>query len=74
MITLTVNVTAPDKAELLAEILSSLDFVIDVSTKPADTQQNDHDDETLFDLFGMWHDYDITIESLRRGAWPDSTQ
>ena len=67
-----------DKARLLLELLSALDFVDIVRAHhlPSPEEQLDKPtsdaqiDDDFFALAGIWAGRDITIESLRQQAWP----
>lgn len=65
---ITIRVQNKEKAQLLFDLLRSLDFVVEVET--SDDLQSEKDNDDFFALAGLWADRDITQESLRRQAWP----
>jgi len=62
------------KARLLSEFLTALDFVSSVrisgekTTKTAVKQPKTAGD--FFTLAGLWSGRDVTLESIRKRAWP----
>jgi hypothetical protein len=73
---ITIQVRSRVKARWLAELLRSLDFVESVETvqNGAETDDaaitSDDREQQFLDLAGVWADRDITLQSLRRQAWP----
>ena len=66
---LIVKVTDKEKAEMLSQILTSLDFVnsVELMFEATITSQ----EEDFFSLAGIWENRDITIESIREEAWQE---
>ncbi len=62
------------KAKMLFELLSALDFVNVVRTD----EQEDEDGQTMpqeestdfFSFAGLWADRNISLQSIRKKAWP----
>ncbi len=65
---LIVKVTNKEKAEMLSEILTALDFVNSVELILEQTTIPE-EDEDFFSLAGVWENRDISIESIRQEAW-----
>lgn len=76
---IVVQVRDKDKAKILLELLSALDFVDSVQaghtaevdttllTSPIPTPAEAQD---FFALAGLWQDRPISLESIRQQAWP----
>ena len=64
-----IQVKDKEKAQLLSELLRSLDFVSLVTT---DFQENDSGktETDLFALAGLWQGRNIDLDTLRQQAWP----
>lgn len=71
MTQIIVRIRDERKAELLLELLASLDFV-DVVESSFDAQDADGetDDADFFALAGIWEERRIDADSIRRQAWP----
>jgi len=70
---LIIQVKNKEKAKMLAEVLSALDFVSSVKIvkeKPATDERT----EDFFSLAGLWENRNITAESIRQEAWPKDTK
>lgn len=70
---ITVLIPDREKANLLIELLHSLDFIADIQLVSRDVNGRKIEsatDEAFFSLAGLWADRDITVESLREKAWP----
>lgn len=71
---IVVQVRDKEKAKVLFELLTALDFVDSVKT--SETEEVEVDStvrEERFDFFslaGLWQDRDISLESIRQKAWP----
>ena len=68
-----IQVQNKDKAKLLVELLSALDFVdsIEVTEAPMEREEsNGHTQDDFFALAGIWQDRDISQDTLRSKAWP----
>jgi hypothetical protein len=68
---LIVKVKDKDKAQMLLQMLSALDFVDSVKVLSAQTTTQSNEEEEFFDIAGIWQDRDITIDSVRQQAWRD---
>ncbi|MCL4833153.1 MAG: hypothetical protein KJZ86_11970 [Caldilineaceae bacterium] len=70
----TVLIPNRDKAQLLIELLHSLDFITDIQLISGETNGRNIEspaDENFFSLAGIWADRDISAESIRKEAWPE---
>ena len=75
---ITIRVRDKEKAQLLLQLLRSLDFVEQIATADADSatlaekeRGGDADSKTaFFELAGLWEGRDVSQESLRQAAWP----
>jgi hypothetical protein len=68
---MVIHVKNREKAKLLFELLSALDFVdfIDTETEAAETHGL-AESADFFALAGLWEGRDITLETIRQQAWP----
>lgn len=71
---IVVQVRDKEKAKVLFDLLTALDFVDSVVTSETEeievkvaAQEEPLD---FFSLAGLWQDRDVTLESLRQKAWP----
>ncbi|MBP6470402.1 MAG: hypothetical protein KBE23_12455 [Chloroflexi bacterium] len=64
-----IQVKDKEKAQLLSELLRSLDFVSLVTT---DFQENDSGKTKadFFALAGIWQGRNIDLDTIRQQAWP----
>ncbi|EDN67433.1 hypothetical protein BGP_2501 [Beggiatoa sp. PS] len=72
---IVIQVTDREKAQLLYQLLSALDFVKTITTVEPDISiSNASSTETQEDFFsfaGLWSNReDINIHSIRQNAWP----
>jgi hypothetical protein len=69
---IVIQVQNKQKAQLLSELLQSLDFVDMVTT---DHQENGgkETEADFFALAGIWEDRQIDLSTLRQKAWPRQT-
>jgi hypothetical protein len=69
-----VQVKNKAKAKMLSEFLAALDFVSSVETGAVGEVEADSGtrEESLdfFALAGLWAGRDVSLESIRRKAWP----
>jgi hypothetical protein len=71
---IVVQVRDKEKAKVLFELLTALDFVDSVKTGETEevevkaTVQEELSD--FFSLAGLWQDREVTLESIRQKAWP----
>jgi len=71
---IVVQVSDKQKAKVLFELLTALDFVDSVKTSQTEEVQEDVTDQEekldFFSVAGLWQDRDVTLESIRQKAWP----
>lgn len=72
---IVVQVKDKEKARVLFELLSTLDFVDSVRTSVTEELETTSTAQQieLFDFFslaGLWQDRDVNLESIRQKAWP----
>ncbi len=67
---LIIKVTNQEKARLLSEILSALDFVSSVEGI-ADHISESKEDQDFFAMAGLWENKNITVDSIRQKAWKE---
>lgn len=65
---LRIRVKSPEKAKILSEFLSALDFVSSVEIIEEQTKTSE-DMEDFFSLAGLWENRSITAQSIRKVAW-----
>ena len=66
---IVIRVSNKEKAKILFEMLRALDF-IEVIETDEETETTDTADADFFALAGIWEGRDITIEDIRKKAWP----
>lgn len=68
-----VQVAGKDKAQSLVELLSALSFVrsVEVSERRETKRQLQKTSGDFFAMAGLWANRDVTIESIRKQAWPN---
>lgn len=69
----TVLIPNREKAQLLIELLHSLDFIADIQLISEETNGRHEKTEAsgdFFSLAGLWSVRDITVEAIRKQAWP----
>ncbi len=75
---IVVQVRDKEKAKVLFELLTALDFVDSVKTSETEEIEADSTirEETLdfFSLAGLWQGREVTLESIRQKAWPHPTR
>ncbi len=71
---IVIHVQDKEKARLLFEMLSALDFVDFIDTKSEEqTEANQHGRQETTDFFklaGLWENREINLEMIREKAWP----
>jgi hypothetical protein len=69
-----IQVRDKEKAKVLFELLTALDFVDSVQTSGVEEveEKTAVQEETadFFALAGLWQDREVTIELIREKAWP----
>lgn len=65
---ITIHINNKEKADLLLQLLRSLDFIDAVEVKNQTMTEGAEAD--FFAMAGIWQDREITQESLRQKAWP----
>ena len=73
METIVIHVRDKEKARLLKQLLSALDFV-DSFAEVESSADAAAKDELFFGLTGIWEGRNITVEEIRRQAWPRQAQ
>lgn len=71
-----VRVRDKEKAQVLLQMLAALDFVSSVETIETDEVEEgvtiDEEESDFFSLAGLWQGREISLESIRQRAWPQS--
>ena len=71
---IVVQVRNKEKAKVLFELLTALDFVDSVKTSATDEVEGEATDQKepfdFFSLAGLWQDREVTLASIRQKAWP----
>ncbi|MBN1148457.1 MAG: hypothetical protein JXA78_14450 [Anaerolineales bacterium] len=71
---IVVQVKDKEKAKVLFELLTALDFVDSVKTSGTEEAEADtiawEESSDFFSLAGLWQDREVTLESIRQKAWP----
>ncbi|MBF0240470.1 MAG: hypothetical protein HQM12_22435 [SAR324 cluster bacterium] len=70
---ITIQVEDSEKAKLLLTLLKSLDFVSFVDSRSNEKYEKDisaKDSTDFFDYAGIWKNREISIDLIRRDAWP----
>ena len=64
-----IRVKDDEKAKPLLDFLRSLDFVelAETNERQSGDQEND---EAFFALAGLWEGREVTLDTIRRKAWP----
>jgi hypothetical protein len=69
-----IQVKNKEKAKVLYELLTALDFVDAVETFSTGEHETalftEAETNDFFALAGLWEGRDITLESIRQKAWP----
>lgn len=66
---IVIQVQDKQKAQLLSELLQSLDFVELVTTSHEENGAKETEGD-FFDLAGIWEGRQIDLSALRQKAWP----
>ena len=69
---ITIQISDSYKRQTLLNFLKTLDFVENIRSVelPLTGVKETSKDEDFFALAGLWADRDITLNSIRREAWP----
>jgi hypothetical protein len=71
---IVVQVRDKEKAKMLLELLTALDFVDSVKTSQVEEAEGDitnqEEEVDFFSLAGLWQDREVNLESIRHKAWP----
>lgn len=71
---IVIQVRDKEKAKVLFDLLTALDFVDSVitsETEEAEVQAGAREEPLdFFSLAGLWQDRDVTLETLRQKTWP----
>jgi hypothetical protein len=69
-----IQVEDKEKAMLLLELLTALDFVSSVKTSHKEDTEKDttvsEETSDFFSLAGLWEGREISLELIRQKAWP----
>ncbi len=70
-----IQIENKEKAKLLMDLLTSLDFIESVKTWGQEDLEMDgrfHNpiEGNFFELKGLWSSRDVSLEDIRRKAWP----
>ncbi len=74
-----IEIKDPEKADLLIQFLRALNFVENVSMEGLSSSESATEEgiqtqkasADFFALAGLWADREITLETLRKKAWPN---
>lgn len=69
MSSLVVQIDDSKKVKLIKDLLSQYDFVKIIEPEIMSSKEEDKDEISLLDLKGIWSDYKIDSELLRKNAW-----
>ena len=61
------------KAQALMNFLKALDFIENVTASELSTAKSKSktaSEQDFFSMAGLWADRDVTLESIRKKAWP----
>ena len=69
---ITIRIKDKSKTRALLNFLQTLEFVSNISSTelPFVGETDASKDEEFLSLAGLWADRDVTIDSIRRQAWP----
>lgn len=67
---IVIQVKNKEKAKILYELLTALDFVEFVHTGMQEQSASEAESEDFFAFAGLWEGRDISQESIRQQAWP----
>ena len=69
---ITIRIKDKSKGKALLNFLKTLEFVENISSEelPLAGDTNANKDEEFLSLAGLWADRDVTLDSIRRQAWP----
>jgi hypothetical protein len=72
MVEIIIRVSDEYKAQILRELLASLDFVEAIDSHDVEVTETITEVEKpdFFALAGLWTDRDVDLESIRQQAWP----
>jgi hypothetical protein len=69
---IVIHVKNKEKAKLLFEFLSAVDFIdfIDADAEEILETHNPSEPADFFALAGLWEGRELSLESIRQQAWP----
>ena len=73
MAQIVIEVSNKKKAQLLLELLRSLDFIERITAHEEVSTMETKSDDDFFALAGIWEGRDINLEDIRQKAWPART-
>jgi hypothetical protein len=70
MSVVVLNIKNEVKGKFLLDFLKQIEFV-EIEEEQSDIKEKVGDKESFRDLFGIWKDRPVTIETIRRKAWKE---
>jgi len=69
---ITIRIKDKSKGKALLNFLKTLEFVENVSSEelPVASDSDAKKDEEFLSMAGLWAGRDVTLDSIRRQAWP----
>jgi hypothetical protein len=71
MSVVVLNIKNEEKGKFLLDFLKQIEFVEIEEVEQFDTEEKTSDQESFSDLFGIWKDRPLTIETIRKKAWKE---
>jgi hypothetical protein len=70
MSVVVLNIKNEVKGKFLLDFLKQIEFV-EIEEEQSNIEDKSSDKESFRDLFGIWKNRDITIETIRQKAWKE---
>ena len=70
MSVVVLNIKNELKGKFLLDFLKQIEFV-EIEEEQSNIEDKSSDKESFRDLFGIWKNRDITIETIRQKAWKE---
>ena len=70
MSVVVLNIKNDVKGKFLLDFLKQIEFV-EIEEEQSNIEDKSSDKESFRDLFGIWKNRDITIETIRQKAWKE---
>ena len=67
---IVIRVKTKEKAQLLLDLLASLDFVEMATMQSDQPEKTASREDDFFALAGLWAERDIDLTTIREKAWP----